>query len=111
LFSVPVKKGGTALWTPVLAHRDDVMLEGMDFFKNHHVLYEREQGLPQLRITDLRTGKWHRVEMPEPVYAASAGQNQEWDTRTLRFNYQSLITPRSVYDYQVDSRKRTLLKQ
>jgi oligopeptidase B len=111
LVSAPVKHPEPANWKDVVPHREAVMLEAMDFFKGHYVLYEREDGLPQLRITDMRSGQWHRVALPEPVYTVGPGQNREWDTRVLRFEYESLITPRSVYDYRVDTRQRTLMKR
>jgi oligopeptidase B len=75
------------------------------------VLYEREDGLPQLRVQDLRNGEWHRVEFPEPVYSAGANVNAEFDTELFRYAYESPVTPASVYDYHMDTREATLLKQ
>jgi oligopeptidase B len=98
-------------WKEVIPHRPEVMLEGLAFFKDHYVLLERENGLQHFRVTDLRTGVVHRVEFPEPAYAAFPAQNQEFDTAAFRFSYQSLITPQSVFDYDVRTRERKLLKQ
>ena len=64
-----------------------------------------------MRITDLRTGRWHRLEFPEPVYSAFPNANPEFNTTVFRFSYQSFVTPNSVFDYDMDSRKRELLKQ
>ncbi len=111
LVSAPVSDPGKENWKEVIPHRPSVMLEGMDFFANYYVLLEREDGLQRLRVADLRTGQWHRIEFPEPAYAASPAQNREFDTAMFRFSYQSPITPPSVFDYDMDKRERKLLKQ
>jgi oligopeptidase B len=111
LVSAPVASPGREHWKEVVPHRADVMLEGVDFFQNHSVLFEREGGLTELRVTDLRTGVSHRIAFPEPVYSVFAGTNPEFDTAVFRFNYQSFATPSSVFDYDLDARTRTLRKQ
>ncbi len=111
LVSAPVADPSEGSWREEIAHRADVMLEGMDFFANHYVVREREAGLPQLRIADLRTGEVHRVEFPEPTYEVSASTNEEWETATFRYVYQSLVTPRSVFDYDMEARASALLKR
>src|SRR5262249_44943745 len=75
------------------------------------VIAEREDGLVRLRVTDLRDGRWHRVEFPEPVYTASVGTNRTFETTTLRYAYQSFTTPPSIYDYDMDGRVATLRKR
>jgi oligopeptidase B len=87
------------------------MLEGVDVFRDHYILSEREDGLPQFRVAHLRTGDAHRLAFPEPVYSAFAGPNPEFDTATFRYSYQSLVTPSSVFDYDLERRESTLLKQ
>lgn len=111
LVKAPVASPDRTSWKEVLPHRPQVMLEGIDCFKNHCVLFERENGLPQVRITDLRTGDWHRMAFPEPAYSASPGANLEFDSSAFRYNYQSLITPNSVFDYDMEKRSSTLLKE
>jgi oligopeptidase B len=111
LVKAPVASPGRESWSEVLAHRPEVMLEGMSFFKDHSVLYEREAGLPHGRVTDLRTGVSHRIAFPEPVYSAFPTGNAEFDTTTFRYSYQSLVTPSSVFDYDMNTRERKLLKQ
>jgi oligopeptidase B len=111
LVKTPVSSPGRESWVDVLAHRSDVMLEGMAFFRDHSVIYERQDGLPHARVTDLRTGDSHRIEFPEPVYSAFATGNAEFDTASFRFSYQSLVTPGSVFDYDMNTRERKLLKQ
>jgi len=98
-------------WKELVPHRPDVMLEGVELFKNHYVLLERERGLPEFRITDLRTGATHAVAFPEPAYSAFPGANFEFDTPVFRYTYQSLVTPSSVFDYDMDKRTATLLKE
>ena len=111
LVSAPVTDPSPAHWTEVVQHRHDVMLEGMTFFANHYVLAEREGGLQHLRITDFRTGATHQIAFPEPVYTAGASTNAEYETSTFRYAYQSMITPSSIYDYDMDGRTSTLLKR
>ena len=111
LVKAPVAAPGREQWQEVVAHRTDVMIEGADFFANHYVLTEREDGLPWLRITDLRNGQSHRITFPEPVYNASPGVNAEFDTSKFRYTYESLVTPESVFEYDMDRREAKLLKQ
>ena len=111
LVKAPVAAPGREQWEEVVAHRTDVMIEGADFFANHYVLTEREDGLPWLRITDLRNGQSHRITFPEPVYNASPGVNAEFDTSKFRYTYESLVTPESVFEYDMDRREAKLLKQ
>jgi len=111
LVSAPVTSPDRASWTEVIPHRGDVMVEGMDFFQNHYVLWERQDGLPRARVTDLRTHQSHRIAFPEPAYSAFPGANAEWDTTTYRYSYQSLVTPSSIFDYDMDARASTLLKE
>src|SRR5260370_31338522 len=87
------------------------MLEGLSLFAHHAVLRERRRGLPHLRVMDLRTGESHDIPFPEPAYSAFPDENREWDTPVFRYNYQSLVTPRSVFDYHMATREATLLKQ
>ena len=65
-----------------MPHRPDVMLEGVELFKRHYVLLEREKGLPGFEVTDLRSGASHKVEFPEPTYSAAPGANPEALQRT-----------------------------
>ena len=111
LVKTPVASPGRESWREMIAHRPDVMLEGVDFFQNHYVLSEREHGLQEFRITDLRTGTSHRIEFPEPTYSAFGAANPEFDTTQFRYRYQSLITPNSQFDYDMEKRTATLLKE
>ena len=86
-------------------------IEDLDLFADHAVLSEWENGLQQIEIFDFKSGKRHEIAFPEPVYAAGLGPNREFKTTVLRYNYQSLVTPSSVFDYDMNTRKATLLKQ
>ncbi|MDQ5859302.1 MAG: S9 family peptidase, partial [Acidobacteriota bacterium] len=98
-------------WKEIVPHKDDVMIEGIDVFARHLVLFERQDGLRHFRVLSFTTGTTHRIEFPEPVYAAFSGENREFDTSVFRFRYQSLSTPESVFDYDMEKRERKLLKQ
>jgi oligopeptidase B len=111
LVSAPVTSPGRESWREIVPHRPEVMIEGLDFFESHYVLWEREDGLPHARVSDLRTGASHRIAFPEPAYAAFPGANAEWETTTYRYSYQSLVTPTSVFDYDMETRDATLLKE
>jgi len=111
LVKAPVASPGRESWTEVAPHRPEVMLEGVDCFRDHLVRFEREGGLPQLSVTDLRTGATHRITFPEAAYTVSAEANREFDTRIFRYGYQSLVTPPSVFDYDMEMRTATLLKE
>ncbi|HWT00406.1 MAG TPA: S9 family peptidase [Pyrinomonadaceae bacterium] len=111
LVTAPVSEPSKKNWKEVVPHRPAVKIDDLDLFANHLVLSELEGGLQHIRVIDLKTNKAHRVEFPEPVYAAFVQINREFNTNKLRFAYQSLVTPNSVFDYDMDTRQRTLLKQ
>ena len=75
------------------------------------MLSEWENGLEQIEIVNFKNNERHRIAFPEPVYSAGISSNREFDTTVVRYNYQSLATPSSVFDYDMNSRKATLLKQ
>ncbi len=111
LVSAPVSDPSQKNWEVIVPHRPKVMLAGMEFFKNHYALLEREDGLPHLRVTDMRTGNTQRIEMPEQVYDVGPMDNEEFDTTVLRYSYESLSTPRSVFDYDMEQHTSSLLKR
>jgi oligopeptidase B len=111
LVSAPVSDPRRENWKEIIPHRADVMLEDIDAFKDFYVVAERDNGLQKLRITDAKSGKAHQLPFPEPVYSAFVSVNREYDTKLLRYGYQSFITPSSTYDYDVAARKSVLLKQ
>ena len=98
-------------WKPFIDHNPAIKINGVNFFANHIVVSEREGGLTQLRIIDPKTMQSHRITTEEPDFALGLAGNPEFNTTTLRFNYQSMITPSSVYDYDMTTRQRKLLKR
>ena len=111
LVAAPVSDPSRKNWKEIVPHRPAVKIDDIDLFANHLVLSELEGGLQHIRVTDLKTNKSHRVEFPEPVYTAFVSTNREFNTKTLRFGYQSLVTPNSVFDYDMETQQRVLLKQ
>jgi len=109
--SAPVSDPQQKNWTEVIAYRKPVYITGIDVFANYLVATEREGGLTQFEVLDLRDGKSHRVQFPEPAYAAGPGQNHVFDTTVFRYGYQSMVTPSSTYDYDMNTRQQTLLKR
>jgi oligopeptidase B len=98
-------------WTEFIAHDPAITREDMDFFVRHGVVSEREGGLEQLRVIELSSRASHKVTYPEPSYTVSLDTNPEFDTTVIRYRYQSQVTPASVYDYDMDTQAKTLLKQ
>ena len=97
-------------WQEILPHRDDVMLEDVDLFQNFFVACERYQGLPRLCIHDLAAqGSLaeqaqrapREISFPEPTYTATPGTNRKFDVRSYRYGYTSLVTPSSVFQYEL----------
>ena len=109
---VATSAAGRAGWKELVPYRKPVRIESIDLFRNHMVVRLREGGLSQLEIYDLtKDNKSHRVSFPEAAYALVPSANAEFDSNVFRYVYQSFITPSSVYDYDLDSRKQTLLKR
>ena len=119
-----------AAWRELVPHRDDVLVEGFELFRDHLLVAERHEGLTRLRVRPWGAGVSggrradggaadeaeggsgeHHVSFDEAAYAVWIGTNREPDTATLRFEYSSLTTPRSVYDYDMTTRTRVLLKR
>ena len=98
-------------WKEVVPHRDDVLLEDVDAFRDHLVLSERYQGLTHLVVRRLSDGKEHEITFNDPAYVCYTGVNPEWDSDKLRYGYTSLTTPSSVYEHDLNTNRDTLLKQ
>lgn len=98
-------------WKEVISHRKDVFLNDIDVFSNYLVVSERKDGLPQIRIINQKNNKEHYLDFGEEVFSAYTSVNLSFDTNILRYQFSSLITPASTFDYNMDSRKSILLKQ
>ena len=111
LMTAPVAAPGKAQWEERIPHREKVKIDDVDLFSGHLVVYERENGLRTMRITDLETDEIHYLDFPEPVYTYAQNGNPEFDTNVVRYTYSSLSTPESVYDYNMETREQTLVKR
>lgn len=111
LMECPEARTAKVHWTEVEPHRDDVLLEDIDVFRDHLVITERRNGLSHLRVRQLSTGKEHEIAFHDPAYVAFSGTNPEWDTTKFRYGYTSLTTPTGVYEHDLLGGKNTLLKQ
>ena len=98
-------------WTDVVPARQSVKITSMEFYKNYIVLNEREGGLPYIEVIDKKTHSSHRIATSEPTYSMSTSVNAEYDTKKLRYVYNSLVTPGSTFDYDMSAKTSTLLKQ
>ncbi|PHI20083.1 oligopeptidase B [Lewinellaceae bacterium SD302] len=110
LMSTPETATTKDNWETVIGNRDDVLLEGIDIFKDYLVVSERKAGLTNIRVMPWE-GEEHYLEFNDPAYVAGTSANPEFDTDVLRYRYQSLTTPSTVYDYNMNSKEQELLKQ
>jgi oligopeptidase B len=111
LVEAPLDAPARANWRDLVPHRPHVKLDGVDAFAGHLVLYERADAVARIVVMDPDTRAMDVIEQPEAVSTAYPGENPEFDTTTLRFGYTSLVTPASVFDYDVVTGERVLRKQ
>jgi oligopeptidase B len=111
IVTAPVNDPSEKNWKEFVAHNPAVKIDGISLFADHAVLSEWEGGLQQLEVINFKTNKRNRITFPEPVYAVELGDNREYNTSVVRYNYESLVTPESVFDYDMNTGKSTLLKQ
>ena len=111
LVRTPIHTPGKDYWTDLIPHREEVLLEGFEVFKDFLVLEERFNGLNRIQIRSWNDASSHYIEFDDPAYSAWIGHNPEFDSKVLRFGYNSLTTPASTFDYDMKTRERALLKQ
>lgn len=111
LVKTPIHATSEANWLEVIAHRDNVLIEDIEIFKNFLVVSERKNGLNALRIIEWKTREEHYLPFNDPAYMAYAHSNPEFNTDVLRYTYSSMTTPRTVYDYNMVTRKQEVKKQ
>ena len=111
VMSCPLDKTGVENWTDYIPHREDVLVEGIDEFKDYLVVEERQEGLLKIRVRKLADNSEHYIDFGEATYTAYTSGNPEYDTNVVRYGYTSLTTPSSTYDYDMVSQEKTLLKQ
>lgn len=106
-----VNQAERVYWKEWITHRPEVKLEGLDTFRNYVTLYERTNGNTEIRVIDLKSRAEHKIDFGEEVYASGPGSNPEYDSEILRVGFASLLTPSTVYDYNMRTRERELKKQ
>ena len=111
LVKTPVTATTKENWTDVIAHREDIFLQDYDLFKKHLVLTERRNGLREIRIMTWDKSSDYYLEFKDPSYVTFTTSNLDFDTNLLRYGYISLTTPVSTYEYNMDTKEQTLLKQ
>lgn len=111
LMKTPVERTTKENWTEVIPHREDVLLQQFEIFKDFLVVDERKNGLVYLRILRWDGKVEHYLDFGEETYSAYISNNPEFDTDLLRYGYTSLTTPDSIFDYNMSTREKKLLKQ
>jgi oligopeptidase B len=111
LVRAPVDDPSRQRWEEVIPHRPDVLLEGIEVFRDYLVIQERQRGLTHITVHPWGGAAAHELTFDEPAYVAYLAENEELDTAVLRYRYTSLTTPPSVYDYDMATRQATLLKR
>ncbi len=97
-------------WQPIVEHRDDTLLSGINVFRDFLVVSEQVAGLVRLRMHAFADQSWQTISFPEPAYTAYAAGNPEFDSSSFRYGYQSFITPSSIYEFDMKSGQSILLK-
>jgi len=111
LMKTPVGRTAKSNWQELIPHRDDVLLEGFEIFKDFLVVEERKNGLIEMRIRPWNGKGEHYLDFGEPAYAAYISTNRQFDTPVLRYGYTSLTTPNSIYDYNMVTHDKQLMKE
>ena len=111
LMECPLDKTSADFWKEVIPVRKDVLLQGVEEFRDFIVINERKDGLVKLRIRNLKDHAEHFIDFGEPAYTANFGANPEYNSTNLRYSYTSLTTPSSTFDYDMGTKVKTLKKQ
>lgn len=111
IMEAPLDKTTQENWKEYIAHRTDVLIEGIEEFRSHLVVTERKNGLNNLSIHDLHDGTQHYLDFGEASYAVYPSVNEDYDSKLIRYGYTSMVTPQSTYDYDMVNKEKTLLKQ
>jgi len=104
-------KTDSSNWKDYVAHQADVLIQGFDLFKNFIAISERKNGLTQVHLLNRKDNSSHFLAFDEPAYLASVARLPDYNTDVMRFNYTSLTTPNSVYDYNMFTKEKKLMKQ
>jgi oligopeptidase B len=107
----PILKPNRTNWIEEIPHREDVQILSVESYKAHWVLSERANGLDQFRVIDFKKGTDYIIPLPEPAYVIWGNYNPNFETRSFRFGYSSLVSPPSTYELDLDTGNQTLLKE
>ncbi|MFD2823514.1 S9 family peptidase [Lacinutrix iliipiscaria] len=110
LVKTPLSNTTKEHWVDVIPHRSDVYLEGYELFKDYLVVEERKNGLINIRVKAWE-GEEHYIPFNDPAYLAYTTSNLDFDTNKLRYNYSSLTTPFTNFEYNMDTKSSQVLKQ
>ncbi len=111
ILEAPLDNTSKDVWTEIVAHRDDALIEGMEVFKDYLVVTIVENGIKQMEVYERTTGDTYRIEFGEDVYTAYAGDNYEFDSAWFRYTYESMTTPESTYDFNMASKEHKQIKE
>ncbi|MEX2495446.1 MAG: S9 family peptidase, partial [Woeseia sp.] len=111
VLEAPLDQASVEDWSVVVPHRDDVLVEGFDVLKNHLVIEVMQGGLTQIEVIDRQSGEGFRLDFDEPVYTAYADDNYNYDATWLRYVYESMTTPESTYDFNLETREHKLIHE
>lgn len=111
LMKTPKSQTPREFWSEVIPHDENILIENFELFKEYLVVEQRKNGLTNILIQKLSDNTPYSLEMPEETYSIGLGMNPEYDTQTLRYTYNSLTTPSSTFDFDMESKTQVLMKQ
>ena len=111
IMKTPKSQTFKEFWTEIIPHDEKILIENFELFKNYLVLEQRKNGLTNILIQKFSDNSTYSLEMPEETYSIGLGMNPEYDTQTLRYTYNSLTTPSSTFDFDMESKTQVLMKQ
>ncbi|MFO0284350.1 MAG: S9 family peptidase [Acidobacteriota bacterium] len=111
IVTVPVSDPAEKHWKEFLAHNPDVLVQNIALYRGFAAVVEKTMALTRIRVFDFSAGKWKSIAFPEPVYAVFPEMTPDYESPTMRYSYQSLVSPRSIYDYTVTTGESQLLKR
>ena len=111
IMTSPEAKMDSSAWKDLIAHNDKVLIQGFDLFKNFLAISERKDGLTQIHILNTKDNSSHYLSFDEAAYVANIAYSPDYNTDVMRFSYTSLTTPNSVYDYNMVTKEKKLMKQ
>ncbi len=109
IMKAPLDNPSKSNWQDFIEHRENIKVDYINVMKNYLIIYERENGLKTVRIKTDKTDYY--IDFPEPVYDFNPAKNRDYNSNIFRFYYSSLVTPDTVFDYNMDDKTREIKKQ